>query len=420
MASDLSSSFFAHDDDDEYTQLYCPDFSLVRKRPTNHTTIRARIHKETQKEEHDTYVEVTRPDDEDGMIPITEADAVLTDHHIFNGSKGFILSRNKRFDDFIALLNQHAKNITVSYDNQRDIRPSQRVVTTYTVPLSGFIKVKDIPSGNPISFPSDAEDNEGKEINIYNFRYMRESFIIIDGKRYSNFRTYKRLGMYYVPINLPRDKNFLQLTEQIFPFTKKSISKDSLTFTFHSDVSINSVILHPENCRFEYVHSTKVQCNQHCVKMKHCICVLENDPQFISKFELHYRSELTDGRWVKHGVFAGSVSIFNKVRVDFDEIQVKEFRVVPLTFHKGFDKITIDAVGAAIHTASVSTDLVVTYKVFTPCEGKYVHRFDKLKLNKYHFGCKCSTCTGISRKGENKQKHLNFIVSCSEAWQVPR
>jgi len=420
MASDMSSSFSDIAECDKFERLYCPDFSVVRK-PTNHTTFKAKSR--VIEDEFDTIVTVTRPIEADGMIPITDADEVLSDHQILKGQNGFILSKQDRFTDFIELLDEYATNVTYSYDKPSNhyINPSERDVTTYTLPVTSFIKASntDYSFGYRPPCVSHNLNHEDDDV-VGHSQTIRTRYIVIDGERYSNFRTYKRSGNRFVPINFPNDViQPLTETEQIFRFSKKSIHRDNLTFTFSRDVSVNSIILHPERAQYEYVHSTAIRCPHRCAKRKHCISVLKNDPQYLSKFELHYRSNLTNGQWVKHGVFAGSLSMFNEVRINFDEVQMKELRIVPVTYHKGFDKITIDAVGTAIHTAPVSTDLVVTYKVFTPRDGKYLCRFDQLKHGMYkgYGGCNCSMCTGkATGKGFLKEKRRNFAEVCSDVY----
>jgi hypothetical protein len=255
---------------------------------------------------------------------------------------------------------EFATNVTYSYD-----KPTDRDITTFTLPVTSFIKSakKDYsfgfrpPCSSP-KFPTKTTKTESSP---------RTRYIVIDHERYSNSIIYKRSGNRFIPLNF-RESTLLPITDndQIFRFSKKTVNRDCLTFTFHRDVSVNSIILYPEFHQYEYVHSTAIRCEHRCTKLKHCINVLKNDPQYLSKFEVHYRSEYTNGQWVKHGEYNGSTSMFDEVRVEIEEVQMKELRIVPVTFYKGFNKIVIKAVGPSIHTEPVSTDLNVIYKVFTP------------------------------------------------------
>ena len=108
--------------------------------------------------------------------------------------------------------------------------------------------------------------------------------------------------------------------------------------------------------------------------------------------------------------------MFDEVRVEIEEVQMKELRIVPVTFYKGFNKIVIKAVGPSIHTEPVSADLNVIYKVFTPRDKKYVCRFDQLKCGLYKESrCDCQLCRNkAAGKGCFKDKRRWFVDVCSD------
>jgi hypothetical protein len=400
--SSVSSQDFSEED---FSGLYYPDFTLVRMQ-TKHTKRTATS--VSFEGEPDIEVSCDRPkSDVYGEIPITEVDCLLTSHQICT-SQIFNIGKNNTFNTMIPALEEVATEIKKSFcvNDMRD-------VTTYKVPVTGFYKkeTRDYDLAYRISYPKYIPFTN----KVIPDSSPRERIVVINGETYSNFRTYKRSGTGFVPLNFRLSPDIsISETEQIFRPSKKSMNRDSITFSFGKHVSISSLVLHPEAKRYEYVHSTILQCRHNCLKSRHCICVLKNDPQFISKFELHYRSENTNGQWVKHGVFAGCTSMNDDVRINFDEIKVKELRVIPVIVHNGFDKTKIDIVGNLVNDNPVSDDLFVTYTIRTPRDGQYTRRYDKTHCGiTGYIGCDCSLCTGRRiGKGMKKIKHREFTDAC--------
>ena len=398
----------------EYDDLYCPDFSVVR-RPTSHTTVRAKSY--FFGEEPEILVTIKRLSTGDAqMIPITEVDNFLNVGNVKIGEKAITLGRHNVFNDFIDALEKFSTHVVSSYNKQtmRDLR-------IYTVPVTDYIKT------------TNANLSQSSGCNIFSTKSTipvdinddgpRERFIIINGALYSTLKTYKRNGKNFIPYKIPvPNQPTLSDKEQSFRITKTTTTRDSITMTFHRPTNIHSVFINPENMQFELVHTDMIHCHQRCTKTaKHCINVLKNDPQFLKRFETWYRSPNTDGQWVKIGTFNGSTSMFDTVRVDFDEVIAKEIRIVPVSYHigcelstdnskrknsYGFDKISIMCVGQTISQTPIVDDLFVTYSVYMPRDGKYIQRFDKVKQGLYFRdsdGCRCCKCTGHG-KGYYKDK----------------
>lgn len=370
----------------EYTDdLYCPDFSVGRQ-PTTHTTVKAKSF--YFEEDPEIFVSIKRTAvDDSQMIPITEVDDFLHVGNVKIGERDITLGRHNTFNDFIDALDKFSTHVVSSYNKQtmRDLR-------IYTVPVTGYIC--DASHSNSVTKSSSCVDT--------NHDGPRERFIIINGIRYSTLKIYKRNGNNFIQCKIPvLDQPTICEGEQSFRITKKSVTHDSLTMTFHRPTKIHSVFINPEKMQLEFVHTDVFHCHQRCRKTdKHCINVLKNDPQFIKRFETWYRSPNTMGQWVKIGIFNGNTSMFDTIRVDFDEVIAKEIRIVPISYHNGcelstdnskrknsygFDKIGIMCVGQTISQTPIDTDLSVTYSVYLPRDGKYIKRFDKVKQGLYSY-----------------------------------
>lgn len=367
---DFDSDFDASADFDE-TNIYCPDFS-VTKMPDSHTKIRGDNYRFRLIVDYN--MAILRPSYiEADLIPITEIDDLLSANDIRLGNYTMSLGKNYRFTTIIAALKKFSVRETETYDKIINMK-----TYIYTVPVIGFIKTA-LPSPKSTIIVSNPIPDSS--------RSYRERIIIINGDRYSAHKTYKRIGLRFVPLNMPANYNSNITTpivndgESVFRVSKQDITKDSIKMTFLSEIAISTLSIHPEMMHTEFIHSDIIHCNGICQKSKHCILVQKNDPGFLTKFELHYRSSLTKGQWLKHGTFNASSSMFDIARIKFDEITVKEIRIIPITFHKSFDKIEIFPIGLAISKAPISSDMFVTYSVSMPREGHYIRPFDKISLN---------------------------------------
>ena len=383
-------------DDDKY-DLYCPDFSVTR-RPTSHTTVRTKSF-----EEQEIIMLIDRPYVTQ-MVPITEIDDIIGTGSIKSGKHEITLGSHNSFKDVIDALEEVSTHIVTSYDKNRI-----RDLRIYKVPVTGFIneaKTYKKITKNVNSFQINEEE--------------RERYIVIGDSIYSTSKTYKRNGTNFFPIKI---QNSISITrsdsEQIFKIAKISTRSDSITMSFHRPTSIHTIFIEPEKMQFEYVHSDIIHCghNNKCTKRKHCISVLKNDPQFIKRFDLFYRSVDTNKKWFKIGTFNCASSMIDSVHVEFDEIIADEIRIVPITFHNGFNKVEIACIGDRVNQTPVTDDLFVTYSIYMPRDGKYIKSYDKMKQvnsSRYCIGCDCAICKG--GKVSYKEKCRFLSEACSDMY----
>jgi hypothetical protein len=145
------------------------------------------------------------------------------------------------------------------------------------------------------------------------------------------------------------------------------------------------------------------------------IRVLENEPNFIQKFELFYRSSNTDGQWVKYGVFDGNSSIFDSTKIKFDEIIAKEIRIIPLAHTGSFEKVKVTVLTYLEKFVNKSEDDTVVYTIHLP-HNKFRHDYSQEMdsiSSVFRNGCGCHRCEGII-KGHMKSRHREFIDQCSD------
>jgi hypothetical protein len=354
--------------------IYCPDVVCQRKAST-HTLRRRNYITPTE-----YIVNIKRPRCDEG-VPITEMDEYCSDKSVFMtprvygtyGSENDVsLGKKDMYEDFIFLIEELCSSKTVTYDKKTNMNK-----ITYKVPMIGHIK-----NEYNKHFHSSVVQNLADDLNA-------DKFIMIRHKKYSLDKYYREVGLDYAEVNIP--KNYfedvkLDAGEHYYSPDKTSCLKDNITFSFHHDVVISSLVIKPEKMSFKNVHgdNTYSQYDRRnpslMRKPKYFIKVLENNPGFITKFELQYRSELTNGQWVKHGIYNANVSIADSVKISFDEIQVKEIRIIPISFHKSFDKIQLKFAGK-IDVMPSSDEVFVIYELSIPRDGKYLTYSSKVHEN---------------------------------------
>jgi hypothetical protein len=411
-SNSFDSSIFHNDrlfddmiEDDIGDGLYCPDFTVTR-RPKNHTTTRVMG--------YDIYeqpnLSIQRPPTDNGLLPITEIDDLFGDGLTTYCQQEITLSKRDLFLSVQDALDTFATTMKKTYDVNTNM--DTRV---YTVPIIGFL---DIRTKSDDTFGTNSayfQKSSYRTTKKHDIPEPRERFIIIDGDTYSKWNTYKRHGGKYVPLNIPADfdknlSHFLNENEQTFRVSNVSNTKSGITITLPKETELSGLSLHPEEMRFEQIHSTTIHCHGNCTKAKHCISCLKNDPGYLITFKMFIRSSLTDGQWLSLGTFAGNNSIYDSTRISFDSILVKEIKIVPLNYNKSFDKIRLFPIGPSISSASVSDDVFVTYTLMTPRDGKYLKHFDKtIDKKRYTIGCNCGLCNPTRNgKGTYKEKCRNM------------
>ena len=371
---DFHISFDFSDSESESVQIaqdvYCPDVVLQRKAPKH--TLRQRHY--VVRNETDYFVNTSRPYCADG-VPITEVDEYFPDNSVFlpsykhSQSNTVSLGKKDKYDTFVFVIEELCSSKTVTFDKR-----SNMIKTAYKVPIIGYMENESTYSTYYYN-PSTSSTSSVSKVD--------DKFIMIRGKMYSVDKYYRENGLEYAELHIPTSQDDVDDGEHIYVPHKTSHTKNNITFSFHHDVKISNLVLKPEKMSFKRVHGD----NSHSRfllkkkslmrKQKYSIKVLENEPGFVSKFELYYRSELTGGIWVKHGIYNGNVGITDVAKISFDEIQVKEIRIVPLTFHKSFEKIQASFIGKT-ELKPQSEEIFVTYELCTPRDGQYLKYSSKV------------------------------------------
>jgi hypothetical protein len=391
-------------DDQDNTQsndLYCPDFSLSR-RPVSHTVGRMNVYRNLYS---DHEISIKRTFSDPNMVPITVIDELLNLNlqKICNTDSSIVLGKHGKFLTIREALEAFSTEMTQTYDDTTNSN-----ILKYTVPISGFIS----SASRPITFGTDSAYFQKTSFahKATNYDSPRERFIIIDGNKYSTFKTYKSHCGHFVPISILSNyypTPIINDKEHVVRVAKTTCSKISITLTLPNDTMLSGLSLHPEPLQFDSVHSTTIKCHGKCTKSKHCIKCLKNEPGFIKSFKMFIRSSITNGIWILLGTFTGNTSYIDSTRISFDQIAVKEIRIVPTNCQKSFEKVEIFPIGPTITPDPVSDVLFVTYSLMMPRDGKYRKRFDKVreKFGGSYSICDCTMCTGRrSGKGTYKEK----------------
>jgi hypothetical protein len=341
---------------------YNPDFTLQR-RPNSHT-MRKPTHHYSQ---YEHVVDITRPECPEGIY-VTDMDECLSDkifrYNYSNSSKQVVLHKKDLYERFVFEIEEKCVEKTISYDKLTCMNK-----TKYKVPAIGVLV--GFTENSPYKVNQKAADlNE-----------MIQKFIMIRGKMYPVGKYFRENGLEYseldLPVNYFSTQSLCEDGETRYCPTKTDISKEVLTYSFHHDMKISSIILQPGLMKFKRVSSDNRisrydRMNPLLLRKKnHHINVLENDPGFISKFEMFYRSDLTNGQWVKHGIFNGNVTVTDFTKISFDEIVAKEIRIIPLCFHKSCENIRVTFIGKC-KVQPKSDEIFVTYEVSVPRDGKYM------------------------------------------------
>lgn len=366
MTEFIAPFSFVNAEISDIEDLYNPDFTVQRK-PNSHT-----MRKCMPREPCEYIVKIDRPMCDDG-IPVTEMDEYL-DNRAFIQSQyhptEISLHKKGKYDQFIYAIEECCVEKTMTYDKQTNSNK-----TKYKVPAIGVLVDYETPRFYSKTY--DVSETDKKT----------QKFIIVRGKLYSVNKYYREVGLDYSEIHL--SENYFHTNvphaddETVYATSKVNFSKGNLTYSFHHDMKISSILVRPELMKFKKVHSDNSASRYDrknpdiLRKQMHYINVLDNDPGFLSKFEMFYRSDNTNGQWVKHGVYNGNVSIADSTKISFDEIMAKEIRIVPLSFHKSYEHTRVNFIGKC-KVKPKSEDIFVTYEVSTPRDGKYMNASSKI------------------------------------------
>ena len=393
-------------------EIYNPD-TIITKMPTKHST--KKITKEGYEQE--IILKIYREKINDKMIAFTEIDNFLHRTAIKYGEHKMTLSKHQTFDTIITALNAQTTKepiIKQYWDKLQNV-----IEYEYTIPASNYLTIADADTEDISQVSSNQITNKR---NNASSNTPKERFISLLGNRYSNKYTYKKLGNKFVPIHIPDNRirgpyELLTRGETLFSPMKYKIAKEMITITYNTEIDICGLTIQPEKHKYTYLHTDTIYCGDTCDKInKHYIHILENDPGYIIKFNLYYRSTNTDGLWQKLGVFAGSNSSFDIVRVNFDEIRVKELRIEPINFYNSYKNAFIYSICKMETTYSKAEDVFVKYSILIPRDGKYVKTYDKRYegLIPNSVGCLCCDGRQPNRKGEKKAHYKLMKELCNE------
>ena len=362
-------------DNSNISTIYAPEFTL-RRRPNSHTMRKIAAHSSQEYE-----VEIIRPECSEGAY-VSEMDEYLSykDHrHIYKPHSSTSLHKKEMYEQFLFEIEEKCVEKTNTYDKRTNMNK-----TKYKVPVIGVLV-------DPSRASQRKTFHEVEKVQKVLQKDLQK-FIMIRGKMYEINKFYRENGLEYSEFKLSENYFSNTLCEDgetsYFP-QKTSFMKDFLTYSFHHDMKVSSIIIRPELMKFKQVSSDNHmsrydRANPAVLRKKHFhINVLENDPGFITKFQLLYRSEQTNGQWVKHGIFNGNVSNIDFTKISFDEITAKEIRIVPFSFHKSCEHIRLTFIGKC-KLQPKSEELFVTYEVSIPRDGKYLKYASKVCDSNVH------------------------------------
>lgn len=279
------------------------------------------------------------------------------------------ISKNDRFKWIVPELEEMACSKTTHFD-----KLANQTITNYRVPACAFIVYKTKANAKRAKFNPQTQSMQNTN-SMHSMQSVQPAqsrhIVVIGGKKYSNECFYYQTGSKFTKIKLPANWSdsstaspVCQPDEQAYLSNKINWRKDSIDITYHDDIRVDYLSMHPSKADFRMIHSDSV-CNSSCTNESHCIKVLTNDPGYITKFDMYYRSSLTDGKWVKHGTFTGCTNWYEVVKVKIDPILVKEIRIVPTDFHNSWDNTMFHSIGKVTIKPELSSDAFVEYQVVT-------------------------------------------------------
>jgi hypothetical protein len=310
-------------------------------------------------------------------IPVTLLDADI------RYNRRCSLSKDDRFNWVVPELEEMACSKTTHFN-----KLGNQTITSYEVPACGFLVSKNKANAKRAKFNPQTQSMQPAQ---------SRHIVVIGGKKYSNKCFYYQIGSKFIKIKLPANWSdsstaspVCQPDEQTYLSKKINWRKDSIDITYHNDIRVDYLSMHPSKPNFRMIHSDSV-CNSSCTNESHCIKVLNNDPGYITKFDMYYRSSLTDGKWVKHGTFTGCTNWYEAVKVNIDPILVKEIRIVPTDFHNSWDNTMFHSIGKDPIKPKLSTDDFVEYQVVTQhspynrVPDNYKYKWKDIKDMKYYY-----------------------------------
>ena len=320
------------------------------------------------------------------FIPTTDADRTLKVRDVcrFHSASYSIrwgscygepisLRHRDMFDTVIDDLEKHciSKKVTFNMRSGTDI-------TEYVLPVTGYIDSSVLYQDeiyNPVACPKKQivkqKTQQTRRRKVRSYRYYEElkanekktHYIRINGNLYSVDNIYKRTGTDFVPVIIHKasDEPILAMNEMSVR-NRHSVGT-AITVNFTKNTKLSGFVLEPEPMKFEYVYEdVDTRRSQH--RGRSFIKCLTNDPGFITKFELSYRSTKTNGMWVKYNIFDGNVCNHKSTKIVFDEeIVAKEIRIIPLSYHNSFEKVNVNPFTTIIPEEKKDENDTVSYYI---------------------------------------------------------
>jgi len=365
---------------------------------------------------------------QDGLIPITEVDSLLSYREIYRiKCNRFSLEKRELFNDFIEACEEFSTNKNVTYDHITGLDKYE-----YIVPIIDHLNLSKIPCQEDIYEPmpclkkivkpneqmqqilsKKSKKNKKRSWKYYEAKKQAQieaQYVVIDGNRYNSNYIYKRIAGSFVPIMMHPIQEIKYDDDEGILRSKTQTSKTSVTVTFPKDSAVNGIVLNPEPIKFEYVYDSRIRSGRRNTSR---IRVMTNNPNYIQKFELYYRSSNTDGQWIKYGIFDGNTSIYDSIKIKFDEIIAKEIRIIPIVHTGSFEKVSVTSLMHMEKLCDGTEDDTITYTMYLP-HRKFRHNYsreiDSIGGN-CQSACGCYRCYGAI-KGQMKARYREFTEQC--------
>lgn len=378
----------------------------------------------------------------DGLIPITEVDSLLSLRdityfssvyrlycpHVFNKhSKSMTLNKQDLFNDIIAYLEQFASKKKVTYNKHTGLDEY-----VYDVPIVEYVNEakiarqidirEEIPcirsTPNMPNMPNrvlNKKSNKNKRRGYKYYEAKKQSaieahYVTIDGNRYNANSIYERsTDNMFVPIVKHAIPEITLGNDERSIHSKITYSKKSITITFSVDSNIIGFILKPEPMVFDQIYNTTLAHSGKLRQNASFIRVMTNKPNYITKFKMFFRSTNTNGQWIEYGIFDGNTSIFDQTKIVFDEIVVKEIRLIPITHTGSFRKVCVSPFTHHNNKIDDPANDTITYTLYlTHKTHRPLYSREMDCITKYH----CDS--NWSPKGIQKDKSREFANQCSD------
>jgi len=363
----------------------------------------------------------SRPCDEHGMIPITEVDSLLSyrDIQYMNTPRNYgVVSLDKRnlFNDMINHCDKFATNKSITYDKMSGLDHYE-----YEVPVTNHINPAKIPHQEDINDPHPCQQTNlkmtlkqnptSKKHKKRSYRYYEtqkkaiiEALTIqIDGNTYNINHIYKRTSNGFSPIIFHSIPAIMLNDDERPVLSKITSNKISITVTFPSDTSINGFILKPEPMNIVNIYGDRTTSY---------IRVLNNEPNFVSKFKLYYRSSDSNGQWIEHGIYDGNDSIFSSTKISIDELVAKEIRIIPISHTGSFDKVSLNVFNHYIKLIDTPMNNSIKYELKLPHNFRHNYSREMDSVTCSPRCCDCSICKR-NHKGLKKKWQREFADHCN-------